>query len=143
MDTKKAAFWLGLAGYIPFGALALGMVFGGAYAPSAQMLLIGYAAVILSFLGGIRWGIGLVAEDGRRQALTLAMSVISSLWAWVAAFIGGNVAFLMFAIGFIAMGWWDNKLVVEGGAPSWFGSLRLILTGLVTLTMLAASFATL
>lgn len=143
MDTKKAAFWLGLAGYIPFGALTLAIIFGSTFAPTAKMLLIGYAVAILSFLGGIRWGIGLVTEDGRRQAFTLAMSVMPSLWAWVAAFIGGNVAFLMFAIGFIAMGWWDNKLVAEGGAPSWFGSLRLILTGLVTLTMLIASFATL
>ncbi|MEO1749217.1 MAG: DUF3429 domain-containing protein [Pseudomonadota bacterium] len=143
MDLKKAAFWLGLAGYIPFGFFALGMVFGGDHAATAQALLIGYAAIILSFLGGIRWGIGLVSEDGKAQAVALALSVIPSLWAWVAAFIGGNVAFLMFAVGFIAMGWWDNKLVVEGGAPVWFGSLRLILTGLVTLTMLAASFAAL
>ncbi|MEO1700899.1 MAG: DUF3429 domain-containing protein [Pseudomonadota bacterium] len=143
MSLRKAAFWLGLTGYIPFGFLALGMVVGGDHASTAQTLLIGYAAVILSFLGGIRWGIGLVAQDGERQALTLALSIVPSLWAWVAAFIGGNVAFLMFAVGFIAMGWWDNKLVVDGGAPIWFGSLRLMLTGLVTLTMLAASFAAL
>ncbi|MEO0542939.1 MAG: DUF3429 domain-containing protein [Pseudomonadota bacterium] len=143
MNIQKAAFWLGLTGYIPFGALALGMFVGGAHAQTAQMLLIGYAAVILSFLGGIRWGVGLVAEDSKQQSVTLALSIIPSLWAWVAAFIGGNIAFLMFAIGFIAMGWWDNKLVVDGGAPAWFGSLRLILTGLVTLTMLAASFAAL
>ena len=143
MPLYKAAFWLGLAGYVPFGVLTLGTLFGGVHAPIAQALLIGYAAVILSFLGGIRWGIGLVAQDGERQALILALSIVPSLWAWVAAFIGGSIAFLMFAIGFVAMGWWDNKLVAEGGAPGWFGSLRLILTGVVTLTMLGASFAAL
>lgn len=140
MDTQKAAFWLGLTGYIPFGALTLATLLGGAYAPLAQTLLIGYAAVILSFLGGIRWGVAMLQSQKVPQAVALGISVLPSLWAWIAAAIGGPVSFLMFAVGFLAMGWWDNKLVAAGEVPGWFGTLRLVLTGLVTITMVIASF---
>ncbi|MEO1744902.1 MAG: DUF3429 domain-containing protein [Pseudomonadota bacterium] len=159
MKIGKAALWLALGGYIPFGGLTLLIALSGngsgptpdfATAMGQAMalasrdmfttLLLGYAAIILSFLGGIRWGVAMGDEAAKGRIETLALSVLPSLWAWVAAFIGGPTAFLMFAVGFLAMGWWDNKLVASGGAPAWFGTLRMILTGLVTITMLIASF---
>lgn len=57
------ALWLGYAGLIPFLAGALSWLLPLDSRPFAVAALSAYAAVIVSFLGGIHWGIGF--RDGR------------------------------------------------------------------------------
>ena len=53
-----AAKLLGYAGVLPFAALGLAHFFaGGAVSAHALQGFLSYGAVILSFLGGIRWGV--------------------------------------------------------------------------------------
>ena len=53
------ALWLGYAGLIPFvAAAALSWLLQPESRPFAAAALSAYAAVIVSFLGGIHWGIG-------------------------------------------------------------------------------------
>ena len=55
---------LGLAGTLPFIAGTAILWLGpAAYAPPALQGLITWAAVTLSFLGGIQWGIGISVSD--------------------------------------------------------------------------------
>ena len=82
-QIPRAAAALGYGGVAPFAALALAFAFGPDAA--AERLLDGfliYGAVILSFLGGIRWG----AASGvtREQARGLVLSVLPRLWAGLA-----------------------------------------------------------
>ena len=59
-------YTLGLAGLIPFWSLAIAKAAGVPLPPGAMdFLLATYAATILSFLGGIRWGAVLRAPDQR------------------------------------------------------------------------------
>ena len=65
MQTQRAAVpamaaWLGGLGALPFVGLAVAVVGleGPARAVVVQALL-GYGAVILSFLGGIHWGLAI------------------------------------------------------------------------------------
>jgi hypothetical protein len=53
------ALWLGYAGLIPFAAgAAMAWLLPPEWRPFAAAALSAYAAVIVSFLGGIHWGIG-------------------------------------------------------------------------------------
>ncbi len=137
-----AARMLGLAGLLPQAAAALLVVAGPLDLRfSALALAFAYAALILSFLGGLWWG--LAAARGAGGWIYVA-AVVPSLfalattvpWAVGAAWPGPSLIALAVAI-------WaslivDRRLVREGVAPGWWMSLRVPLSlGLGALTLVA------
>lgn len=77
----SAARLLGYAGLIPFVGGALALWFADpALQAAAVAALAGYGAVIVSFLGGIHWGLGFARGDAAR----FAWGVVPSLVAWAA-----------------------------------------------------------
>ena len=118
---------LGYSGVLPFAALALLSlleipVLGR---DPLQGFLI-YGAVILSFLGGIRWGS--VTSSGSVQGLPLLFSVIPSLWATLLLwFVPSGLALWGMALGFALMGLADWARPVRGIAP-WMRQLRVRLS---------------
>ena len=77
-----AAQWLGFAGLVPQVALAV-VVIGGPpdLASVAMRLALCYAALILSFIGGVWWGLS--AQPGKR----------TGPWLWLAAVAPSLIAF--------------------------------------------------
>jgi hypothetical protein len=149
---QRTAFFLALFGFLPFAFLTILLLAQpglippetdavGRFAFGAVLALKAYAAIILSFLGGIRWGLAIKSGTGS-DAEILVLSVIPSLVGWFAFFLAEPWSFAIFAIGFAVQGWWDRRLVASGGAPRWFGQMRFLLTILVTGTMLTAFAAT-
>lgn len=143
---KRAGWALALAGYLPFGAGTPGLFLPdagvwGILAFFADPLLLLYGAVILSFLGGIRWGLALVHHDAEGQRRDLIASTVPSLWGWMAAFVGGAAGYGLLALGFAAMGAWDRALKDRTDVPAWFVALRLRLTLMVVPTMALAAYA--
>ncbi len=148
-----SALLLGLAGAIPFVVLSTAFALGrndvdGVPALSA---LIGYGAVILSFLGGVRWGAALYANPDK-QGAQFALSVVPSLIAWIAVLIptepqrtyalfpdAAAPTILLLAV--LAQGVADVAASRGGGLPQWYGRLRLILTVIVGLSLLLAVVA--
>lgn len=134
---------LGLGGLIPFVALAFLALTGsasriGVPADAARAALLAYGAIIASFLGGIRWGLAL-REGGRAATLDLLLSVVPSLIAWACLalprpFDAGALGILLLAWGAV-----DQDLPRRGLAPAWFGRLRILLSGIAGLAMLAAA----
>ena len=115
-DTvPKAAWQLGLAGLLPFGALALGVFLG---IEGAQSGLLNYGALILSFMGGCRWGF---AAAGLGQGATfglLGVSVLPALYAWCALLLPFGPAALALSVGFLALYVADRALTHVGrGCP--------------------------
>ena len=123
-----APLTLGLAGLIPFWGLALALLLRGAFGlhPAAiDMALATYAAIIVSFLGGIRWGLAVRAEDtGGNYAISVVPALVA--WALLAAPEPWRLAGLGLAA--LALGAIDLGLVRAGLAPQWFGRLRIILS---------------
>jgi hypothetical protein len=125
------ALWLGLGGLIPFYASAGLTLIDDPYLRSAALTSFAiYAAVILSFLGGARWGLALTAEPLR--PIALIYSVLPSIAAWLAALaIALGVAAVgaagAFALAFLAQYLWDRSAQLDG-APAWYARLRRILT---------------
>jgi len=131
-QIPRAAATLGWGVAVPFAALALAFAFGpdAAAQRSLEGFLI-YGAVILSFLGGIRWGAasGAAHEHGR----ALAMAIVPSLWAAFALWWPDPaVSAWGLLIGFTLMGVAD-WLRPGVRVPAWMRPLRVRLTVAVVL----------
>jgi hypothetical protein len=130
-STPAAALWLGLAGLIPFFGLALADLTGIGLQPEpAGRLLMVYGAVILSFLGGVQWGLA-AADDGplvgaaawRRYGLSVAPSLV----AWAAVGVWPQAALGVLSIAHAALVLHDVATARAGEAPVWYGRLRIVL----------------
>lgn len=133
---------LTLAGALPFiGATAALWFAPPTYKGFAAQVLVGYAAVILSFLGGIQWGVALgLTETAPKSARTMfALSVVPSLLAWAMLLLPAArerviVAVLLFAFVWVI----DAMLHLQKLIPHWFFRLRGVITSIVVLSLLTA-----
>ncbi|MCC5977472.1 MAG: DUF3429 domain-containing protein [Salinarimonas sp.] len=135
---------LGLAGLAPFWLLALALVtgLGFGYEPDAlRFALAAYGALILSFTGGIRWGIAVMMEEQENAGREYVISVIPALLAWGVLLLPapwqlGSLAGLIVIAGLL-----DYGMVCRENAPEWFGNLRLILAGGAAAALILAAIA--
>ncbi|MBU6373487.1 MAG: DUF3429 family protein [Alphaproteobacteria bacterium] len=150
-----AALWLGLTGLIPFYASAFAAAGPDAIAPWGVLSFAIYAAVILSFLGGARWGLELARAPDAPSTARLVMSVLPSIagWALAAGALGAAVATGGtgglgvpglaggFAALFAAQYVWDQSAPRVSAAPVWYPRLRQILTSGVIVACIVLPFA--
>lgn len=138
------ALVLGLAGLVPFIGMAVQVSTGWPLSarmtgPALYNLTI-YGAVILSFLGGVQWGY--VATTPARQRLAswrrYAISVLPSLAAWCGLWLAARNGLLVLAASFILAMLYDLWTAGAGEAPRWYGRLRIGLTAVVVVCLLAA-----
>lgn len=141
MDAKRIPVWplvLGLAGLAPF-YLSLAMSLSGdmTLAMFGPLSFVSYAAVIVSFLGGARWGLELARAPDAPSPWRLIASVLPSIAGWIAVVINiapaASIGVLI--AGFLAQVAWDWQASRTGLAPVWYGALRTILTGGVLLAL--------
>jgi hypothetical protein len=99
-----------------------------------------YGAVILSFLGGIRWGFAIQPMNKSDLWLQLTISVTPSLLAWVALLMPQSIGIGLLIIGFLGMLALDLQFVSQGRAPRWFSKLRTGLTVCACLGLLMITF---
>lgn len=137
-----AALWLGLGGLIPFLACLVAVWIGLRPPPplvgEPARIMLGYGAVILSFLGGVRWGFALRMVDRGLQAQALVLSVLPSIAAWLALLAPSQAGLIAMAVLFLLLGIADTRLP-EIGAPDWYRRLRILLTAIVTPALLLAA----
>lgn len=158
----RSAIWLTASGYLPFaiatliicarlmpgvwdGVWAGAGVWAGSGAGSgagpwtelvhewALTAALGYGAVILSFLGGVIWGLAIAADAHLSRWLTL--SVIPSLIGWLAVMVGCSPGLWLLTAAFAAMPLLDRAACRTKIAPVWYLSLRLPVSIAVTLTL--------
>ena len=145
MNVPSSAAWLGGLGALPFIALA-----GAApYLDSAHRMFVVHAlgacgAIILSFLGGVHWGLAIVSGgNDHHPALRnrLVISIIPSLAAWVALLVPETTGLLILAAALAAMLWVDIRATQLGYAPPWYPKIRIPLTCVVVATLLFGASA--
>lgn len=139
LQVPEPAAILGLAGLLPFVLGALATLDGGWLGRLAPAALTGYAAVILSFMGGVHWGLAMAAE--RPSWARYGASVVPALLGWAALLLGGTVAFLLLAASFASLLAYDLGAVRAGEAPDWYPRLRWPLTIVVVLCLVLAAAA--
>lgn len=133
------ALLLGLGGAIPFGVgafAATGALAGYGILPdAARLALLQYGAVILSFLGGVRWGVGLSMFPAPAATRHLILSIIPALVAWSALFAARPADIAILISAFAVVGVADLQMAIEGDTPRWHGRLRVMLTTIVLLSL--------
>jgi len=132
------AIWLGGLGALPFIGLALLSILTDFNDAAALLALSAYGAVILSFLGGIHWGLAIGRAPNAPSTSALILSVVPSLVGWVGLLLDRQTGLLLLAAGVAAMFFVDANLTRRGLAPAWYPRLRLPLT----LTVVTCLFAT-
>jgi len=134
------ALVLGVGGLIPFVGLAGVIVLGTAHpALDAWRALALYGAVILSFMGGVHWGLALKGTVGTGYSA----SVVPAIVAWLAVVaLPPRPAVTAIAIGFALLLLYDIKTVKQGGVPVWYSPLRVWLTTIVLASLALALVAT-
>ena len=125
-DIPKPALVTGLLGLLPF--ISLGAIIVD-QAPDVRgeilAALLAYGAVILSFLGGVRWGVAISGSSQAPLTSQLCISVIPSLVGWVAILIEKQAGLLVLTVAFSLM------LLIDflvPGAPAWYLPLRMLLS---------------
>lgn len=136
-----SAMLLGGAGVIPFVVLGVAALVQAesrvGLAPGFfRAALVGYGVVITSFLGGVRWGVGLLLPDRTQAPSLFAMSVLAPLVAWGALFMPRPHDLVVLIGCFLVLGVSDIALASRGSTPRWYGTLRLLLTAAVVLVLI-------
>lgn len=137
------ALVLGLGGLIPFFSAALMLWWPSIseHSDIATRALGAYGAVILSFLGGVRWGDLLFDQERMRQWMPLTLSVLPSLIAWPALLLSPVLMLALLAAGFVLQYGLDVAAGKRGELPTWFLKLRLVLTSGAVLSLMAGLIA--
>ncbi|MGJ7460282.1 DUF3429 domain-containing protein [Halomonas sp. MA07-2] len=133
-SLARLPWGLGLAGLTPFLALA-----GAAWlAPVAWQVIaipafLYYSAVILSFLGGVQWGVAmsLESDDSPGFRARLALSMVPSLFAWPALLLHPVIGAWVLIAGFLLVRLYECGKASRELLPGWYQSLRTLLTVVV------------
>jgi hypothetical protein len=129
--TRPAAVtWLGYGGLLPFIALALLILVDPAHALLWSDALVGYGAVILSFVGALHWGFAMMAPglDASLRRNAFVWSVFPALIAWPAVLLTSTLASLILVGGFLLHLLQDLRLAIPAQLPAWYLPLRKQLT---------------
>ncbi|MDP3416838.1 DUF3429 domain-containing protein [Falsiroseomonas sp.] len=117
------AFWLGLAGLVPFltlaGAILAGLPWGG-------WALAAYGATILAFLGAVHWGLALAAPaPGPGRFL---LGVVPQRVGWVALLLPLRPGLALLAVAMLVTAAAESLAARAGLVPVGYLRLRWVLS---------------
>lgn len=136
--TDRQIHWLGYAGLIPFIVLALLLWLVRAdLHPFVALALAGWGAVVVSFLGGIHWGIGfrLAASGFQAPRIHFIWGTVPAGLAWIAVMMPAYAGLPLLGLILIACYLVDRHTWPEAGLGPWL-PMRLQLTVVSTLSCL-------
>jgi len=140
-EVPGMAAALGYAGLLPFIFLSIALWFvdEATMVPVSDALLL-YAAVILSFMGAIHWGVAMMQLDGPNR-LQLGLSVVPPLLAWFGSFTPWIINYSVLYLAFAGLCVFDSRLSKRGALPGWYPRLRVPLTVVVVASLISAQLA--
>jgi len=135
--SEKTAKVLGYAGLIPFIILSIASWIEIPYLDNAVYALITYAAIILSFMGAIHWGMAMSKTDNKQSKYFIA-SVIPALAAWFSLLFTAFFSLIILLTGFISLIIYDLAVEKTQAFPGWYIPMRIRLTFIVVLSLIGA-----
>ena len=141
-SLRRTARWLGYGGLIPFLVLAPVSLLDTHHGITWSDALFAYGAVILSFVCALHWGFAMALPglDERTRVRSLLWSVVPSLMAWPALLLVPMEAAVLLVIGFVLHYIQDRRLARHAELPAWYLPLRLQLTVVACLSLIAGAF---
>ncbi len=128
---------LGYLGLLPFIVSSL-LVWVPEYHHYAVQSLTIYAAVIVTFIGGVHWGLAMQTSktfsnhDDQYIRKQFIFSVIPSLVAWLAVVVAQQYSLIILTICFVSF-WYLEKTIFSKALENWYTTLRNHLTLVATL----------
>jgi hypothetical protein len=135
--------WLGYGGLLPFVALMPASLIDHHHAALWSDALYAYGAIILSFIGALHWGLAMSLSElsESQRSSHFAWSVVPALIAWPAVLFSPPLAAPLLVMGFIAHYLQDLLLAGRATLPGWYLPLRLRLTSVAVVCLVAGVFA--
>lgn len=134
LPLNPVALRLGYAGLIPFvlGALLIWLLAGYSLEAHAFVALglSAYAALILSFLGGLHWGLAMRQQIP--SPMPFVWGVVPSLLAWVAVVMPAYAGLVLHGLMLVICYLVDRRLYPGLGASAWL-TLRFRLSAVAAL----------
>jgi len=117
-SPNPLALRLGYAGLIPFaaGALLVWLV-NADVRPYVALALTAYAGIVVSFLGGIHWGIGF--RDAEAPNALFVWGVVPSLVAWIAVVMPANAGLVIHGLMLCVCYAVDRRVYARHGLGHW------------------------
>ena len=136
--------WLGYGGLLPFLALAPASLLDHHHGMVWSDALYAYGAIILSFIGALHWGLAmnLPGLTERQRSGWFTWSIVPALIAWPAVLFSPPLAAPLLIAGFIAHYLQDRRLAGQATLPDWYLPLRIRLTSVAVVCLVAGVFAT-
>jgi hypothetical protein len=138
---------LGFGGVIPFFVLFLallpGLTPGFINRQDIALMLLAYAAIILSFIGAVHWGVALAMDDDQvtnQSSNHYFYGIMPALIAWLVLLLPHNIAFFVMA-GLVMLAYGGDALLLFKRLKSDYSILRLYLTAAVSLLLTASGLA--
>lgn len=139
-DVPLPAAWLGGLGLLPFVAGTILIALGHEWASEALRF---YGATILSFLGGVHWGLAIADYGSARTEgtswLRLGTSVVPALVAWAAFLLDPLRGLGLLALAFALLLRLDQYATRVEFAPAWYPTLRIPLTVVVLICLVVSA----
>lgn len=139
----RTVAWLGYGGLIPFLALTPASLLDQHHGALWSDALYAYGAIILSFIGALHWGLAMSQPElsERQRSAWFVWSVIPALIAWPAILFSPPLAAPLLVFGFIAHYLQDRRLARQARLPDWYLPLRLRLSSVAVVCLVAGIFA--
>lgn len=141
---ERTARLLGYAGLAPFLLMSIWLAAiarDHLWHDGTILLLKVYAAIVLSFLGGVRWGLAM-ARRREPNGRDLFIATAAPLAGWIGSATPAPYTFALLAAAFAAHGAWDTIAAHRGKAPDWYARQRTLLTLIVVATLVLAFAST-
>jgi hypothetical protein len=129
--TQRFAWLLGIAGLLPFFTHALFAWITSPYEVAGVLRSQAhYAAVILTFLGALHWGVTIASPSiqGSPAGLRMVWSVVPAIFAWVVSLLPVELSLPLLSGALAVALAVDWLLYRDTPVPRWFMTLRLVLT---------------
>ena len=139
----RTVAWLGYGGLLPFLALTPASLLDHHHGVVWSDALYAYGAIILSFIGALHWGLAMSLPEltERQRSACFAWSVVPALIAWPAVLFSPPLAAPLLVFGFIAHYLQDRRLARQAKLPGWYLPLRLRLSSVAVVCLIAGVFA--
>jgi hypothetical protein len=137
--VRRLAWLLAITGALVFAIMTAFLFSGESHVRiPAIAALVTFAAVVISYVGGIEFGLALREEGSNEavRALAMSMSALPSLASWGVFWLGSPQQQIGAVIGIFVLVWFsDLYLARRGLIPSWFVDLRTAITAIAVVIL--------
>lgn len=134
--NQLVARLLGVMGLLPFYLLAL-LTWHDSLRAWALRAEVGYAAVVLAFLGAVHWGRVFATQAERNHIGTLLFGAMPALLGWAAVLLPEEFSLPMLVAGLVFV-WGTEQMAFIDTLPAWYRHLRHWLTAGATVALVIA-----